>query len=117
MNPDTFCEQVFHHMPCSAVTCKVFRDENSHVTDFRVTAINEFLRGLLNMNVDQWIGKRASEYLGERTVRLWSDRFGTAIGSGEIGHYEEFVESLHRRCTVTIFPIAEDECTVMFVMN
>lgn len=117
MNPETFCDLIFHHMPCSAVTCKLLSGDHGNFEDFAVTAINDYLRGLLNMDTNPWIGIRASEYVEGRIVRHWTDRFETAVRTGSVGHYEEYAETLKRNCTVTIIPIKEDECTVMFVMN
>jgi hypothetical protein len=117
MKPEELYDLIFKHIPCCAVTCRLIPGIDGHYEDFYVTAINQFLRGLLNREVNPWIGKPAREYLNARVRTMWVERMETAVRTEKIGHYEEYAETLKRECSVTIFPVNTDECAVMFVMQ
>jgi hypothetical protein len=117
MKPDTLCDLIFKHIPCCAVTCKLMPGTDGHFEDFCVTTINQFLRGLLNKEMNLQIGKSAREYLNARVRTMWLERMETAVRTEEIGHYEEYAETMKWDCSVTIFPVKTDECAVMLIMK
>lgn len=117
MKTEALCELIFKHIPCCAVTCKLMPGTDGRYEDFCVTAINQYLRGLLNKEVNPWIGKPAREYLHARVRSMWLERLENAVRTEEIAHYEDYTETLKRDCIVTMFPVATDECAVMFVLK
>lgn len=116
MNPSMFCDLMFEHMPCGAVTCELVYDTDGTLRDFTVTKINGFLRGFLGFETERWIGKPASGYVPHGTFVVWTERFALAARENAVGHYLEYAETLKRRCSVTICPFDPRSCTVMFIM-
>lgn len=117
MHEKDFFYLMFNNMPCSAIICKLYVNEEGSAIDFVITGINDYLTKREQPDSLQRVGKKASDYLGPDELLRWLNRFITVAASGKTTHFSEYSEVLQTDVSGTVFSFEKDSFIVMFILK
>lgn len=106
---------LFENSPFGILICELLRDDNGNAIDFIHKQGNNSTSKQTGFDLDDLIGKKASELVDEETLSVLLNRYESVVKNGKSINFNEYYEIYDKTLDVTAFHLVNELFIVNFV--
>ena len=104
---------LYENSPFGILICQMLRNEKREFADFIHIEENQSVHINTGFELNQLIGKKASEVVDSKVLTELVELYGSVISTGKPIHYEQHFDVYDRTLDITAFPLHGD----LFIIN
>lgn len=106
---------LYQNSPYGIVICRILRNNAGDAIDFVHLECNRATADNTGFNLDELIGKKASEIVDPETQQDLTEKYEHVVTSGEPLSYEQYFDIYNRTLQVVVFALEDDRFIINFI--